>query len=402
MSQIRGLGWLIVGVALGLLAGGVAAYLVARAATQPQLDSLQSQLTQGRAELAQTQKELQSAREAQARAEAAQRQTQSLQNDLAKAKAELSSERATLMTARTELTCCFDIATAAIYHFKDIKPYEGKLYDAHHGYLGPAFASLDDYPTALDAAGIDKVVLLWGPGAAPLPLSVAQRYPDRFIPFSSWSFAVRDYPAVYRPVEEVRRELASRVFRGVGEVVTRGDSTVKGPPGPLTANVPPDDQRLLDVMDVAAEFHAPIMVSAGHAFSDELEHLLAHNPKTPVIWSHAGEPRDQYPIMGHTTTRKLEELLVKYPNLYVDLSGGMLLIPPAAPDSLVNPDGTIHPGWKTLFQQFSGRFIAGVDVGSDPARVKQAVTYLRYVLGQLPPEVAENIAYKNIERIIPP
>jgi len=401
MSQIRGFGWLVVGVALGLIVGGVSAYFVASATDQPLIDSLRSQLTQTKAELTQSRKDLQSAREAQASAEAAQRQAQSLQAGLDKAKGDLSSARAALTTARTEMTCCFDIATASAYHFKDIKPYEGKLYDAHHNYLGPAFASLDDYPKALDAAGIDKVVLLWGPGAAPLPLPVAQRYPDRFIPFSSWSFAVRDYPAVYRPVEEVRQELTSRVFRGVGEVITRGDSTVKGPPGPLTANVPPDDQRLLDVMDVAAEFRAPIMVSAGHAFSDELEHLLAHNPKSPVIWSHAGQPRDQYPVMGHATTRNLEELLVKYPNLYIDLSGGMLLIPPAAPDSLVNPDGTIRQAWSVLFQQFPGRFIAGVDVGPDPARVKKAVTYLRYVLGQLPLDVAENIAYKNVERIIP-
>ncbi|MEK7682358.1 MAG: hypothetical protein AAB369_05960, partial [Chloroflexota bacterium] len=274
MLQIRGFGWLVVGIALGLIVGGVSAYLVASATDQPQIDNLRSQLTQTQAELAQTRKEMQSAREAQARAESVQRQTQSLQAALSKAEAELSSERAALTTARTELTCCFDIATAAIYHFKDVKPYTGKLYDAHHSYLGPEFASLDDYPKALDAAGIDKVVLLWGPGAAPLPLSVALRYPDRFIPFSTWSFAVRDFPVVYRPIQEVRRELTSRVFRGIGEVITRGDSTVKGPPGPLTANVPPDDQRLLDVMDVAAEFRAPLMVSAGQAFSDELEHLL--------------------------------------------------------------------------------------------------------------------------------
>lgn len=391
----------MVGIALGLMAGGVSAYLVATATAQPQLDSLQAQLAQAKAELAQTRKGLDSAREAQARAESSQRQVQSLQADLNKADAALTSARGTLKVAQKELTCCFDIATASIYNFVDIKPYTGKLYDAHHSYLGPEFASLDDYPKALDAAGIDKVVLLWGPGAAPLPPAVAGRYPDRFIPFSTWSFAVRDYPAVYRPIAEVRQELTSRVFRGIGEVITRGDSTVKGEPGPLTANVPPDDQRLLEVMDMAAELQSPIMVSAGQVFSDELEHMVAHNPRTPVIWSHAGEPRDQYPVLGHTTTSKIEQLLVKYPNLYIDLSGGLLLLPPSAPDSLVNPDGTVREAWKVLFQQFPGRFVAGVDVGPDPAQVKKAVTYIRFVLGQLPPVVAEAIAYKNIEVIIP-
>ncbi|MBI4307927.1 MAG: amidohydrolase family protein [Chloroflexi bacterium] len=394
---MRGLGWLALGLFLGIMVGGGASYLVANASLQPRLESLQSQVDRSRTDLSAAES---SARQAQVRADDLQKQAQSLQNTFKKAQDALTVQQSALQTARTEFTCCFDIAEAAILNYKDIKPYTGKLYDAHHHYLGNEFASLDNYAKALDAAGIDKVVLLWGPGATPLPASIAQRHSDRFIPFSTWSFAMRDFPTAYRSIDEIRSELRSRFFQGVGEVVSRGDSAALRPPGPLTANVAPDDPRLLQIVDMAAELGAPVMVRAGHPYSDEFERLVSRNRRTPIIWSHAGEPRDQYPPSGYTSVEKIRALLPKHSNLYVDLSGGLLLVPPAAPDSLVNPDGTIRQSWKDLLQEFPDRLVVGLDVGPDPAQVKKAATYLRLVLGQLPPALAERLAYKNIEALV--
>lgn len=384
---MRGLGWLVIGIALGMLVGVGSAYLVATASAQARLESLQAQVDQAQKGLAS--------------AQSSARQAEALQGELRKAQDALAAQQAALQAAQGEFACCFDIAEAAALSYQAIKPYAGRLYDAHHHYLGPEFASLETYAQALDAAGIDKAILLWGPGATPLPASIAQRHPDRFIPFATWSFAMRDFPAAYRSIDEVRGELRSRLFRGVGEVVTRGDSPAKRPPGPLTANVAPDDQRLLQVVDLAAEFGAPVMVRAGHPYSDELERLVSHNRRTPILWASAGQPRDQYPLSGYNTVDKIRALLRKHSNLYIDISGGLLLVPPDAPESLVNPDGTLRPSWQALLQEFPDRFVAGLDVGPDPARVKKAATYLRLVLGQLPLEVAERLAYKNIEALIP-
>jgi hypothetical protein len=69
----------------------------------------------------------------------------------------------------------------------------------------------------------------------------------------------------------------------------------------------------------------------------------------------------------------------------------------------IAPGGALDPGWRALFLRHPDRFLAGTDtwVTSRWEALPGSVTDVRAYLKQLPPDVAEKIAYKNAERLFP-
>jgi hypothetical protein len=65
------------------------------------------------------------------------------------------------------------------------------------------------------------------------------------------------------------------------------------------------------------------------------------------------------------------------------------------------PSGRLDPTWKKLFTDFPERFMVGTDTFT-PERwhyVIEHASYSRKWLADLPAEVADNIAYRNAERL---
>ena len=150
-------------------------------------------------------------------------------------------------------------------------------------------------------------------------------------------------------------------YRGVGEFHVQGFAA--------------DTPVLKEIVDFA--------VSKGlvlHAHCDDvaLEILYRHNPKARVIWAHTG---------FNTPLARVEELLRKYPALWGELSYR----------SDVAPGGGLAPEWKALFLRHPGRFLVGSDtwVNERWASYPQIMGNYRRVLGELPRDVAEQIAWKN-------
>ena len=87
-------------------------------------------------------------------------------------------------------------------------------------------------------------------------------------------------------------------------------------------------------------------------------------------------------------------LLDRYPTLWVDL---------AIRNGDVAPGGTLDPAWRAVFLRHPDRFLAGTDtwVTSRWEALPGSVSEVRAYLRQLPPDVAEKIAYKNAERLFP-
>ncbi len=118
-----------------------------------------------------------------------------------------------------------------------------------------------------------------------------------------------------------------------------------------------------------------------HSDADAVERLYAQWPEARILWAHAGFERPE----------KVREMLVRYPTLVADLafrtdhaSGGK----PA-------------PEWRALFIEFPDRFMVGTDTYV-PERwhfVPEHARWSREWLADLPPEVAEKIAWKNGERV---
>jgi hypothetical protein len=242
------------------------------------------------------------------------------------------------------------------------------LFDAHIHY------SQDDWDTIspdqaiaiLERAGVRGALVSSTPDDGTLKLYQAD--PARIVPFlrpyrtrgdmGSW----HSDPAVQTYVEE---RLGRRIYKGIGEFhlsAAHADAPV-----------------LRRFAELAAE-HGIFL----HAHVDEVavERLLTLYPAVRILWAHAGMS---------TPVKEVGRLLDRFPNLWVELA---LRIDVAS-------GGTVSSEWRALFLKHPDRFMVGTDTwttlhwGSFEADAQAT----RGWLSQLPREVAEQIAYRNGERL---
>jgi predicted TIM-barrel fold metal-dependent hydrolase len=174
-------------------------------------------------------------------------------------------------------------------------------------------------------------------------------------------------------------ELARTKARVLGEVHLRQASRKidRDPSAPAFAKI----------LDLSAQRGVPVVIHADltPAASTRLEAALAAHREATIVLAHAGELP---PV-------KLEPLLARHANLVVDLSGMHFQRTP----SLAREKGPLDPQWKALITRRPDRFLIGVDVWAarlfEPAMLDRLLTWTRRVLGELPPEVAERVAWKN-------
>ena len=121
-----------------------------------------------------------------------------------------------------------------------------------------------------------------------------------------------------------------------------------------------------------------------HSDADAVDRLFAQWPQAKILWAHSGfEPPEQ--VAG---------MLRKHANLWCDLA--------FRTDHASG--GKVDPDWRTLFLEFPDRFMVGTD-SFTPERwhyVAEHARWSREWLADLPREVAENIAWKNGERLFAP
>jgi hypothetical protein len=118
-----------------------------------------------------------------------------------------------------------------------------------------------------------------------------------------------------------------------------------------------------------------------HSDADAVERIFKQNPGAYVLWAHS----------GFAQIDKVRDMLAKYKTLWADL----------AFRSDQAPGGRLDASWKKLFLDYPERFMVGTDTYV-PERwhyVVEQARYSRTWLADLPAEVADNIAYRNAERI---
>lgn len=144
----------------------------------------------------------------------------------------------------------------------------------------------------------------------------------------------------------------------------------------------------------AAQAEAPVMQRFAalavqhqlflHAHVDDVtvEHLLRLYPQARILWAHAGMS---------ASAATVGRLLEQSGNLWVELS--------LRTD--VAPGGTLDAAWRTVFLRYPERFLMGTDtwVTSRWETLEAGMQAIRHWLGQLPHEVAEQLAYRNGERL---
>ena len=114
-----------------------------------------------------------------------------------------------------------------------------------------------------------------------------------------------------------------------------------------------------------------------HSDADAIERLFKQWPEARILWAHSGFDQPE----------RLREMLKKHRNLWCDL----------AFRTDHGSGGKVGPDWKAVFVEFPDRFMVGTD-SYTPERwpyVVEHANWSRAWMKDLPPDVAERIAYKN-------
>ena len=168
-------------------------------------------------------------------------------------------------------------------------------------------------------------------------------------------------PTVVAMIEE---RLAAKRYAGIGEFHIYGADA----DGPVM-------RRLVELAGEHGIFlHA-------HADADAVERLFAQDPEARILWAHSGFAQPD----------EVRAMLDRYGNLWADL----------AFRSEHGSGGTVDPAWKQLFLDHPDRFMVGTDTFT-PERwyyVIDHADWSRDWLGDLPPDVAERIAWRNAETL---
>lgn len=243
------------------------------------------------------------------------------------------------------------------------------IFDAHIHYNRDAWNAYppDEVLAILDQAGVYRALVSSTPDDGTLALY--ERAPDRIVP------VLRPYRT---PADQLTWTRDSTVLSYVAERLERASYRGIGEfhiaPGQATAAVPSGLAGL--AADRGLFLHA-------HTGDVGVQELLDLRPDVEVLWAHAG-------MTSPPST--VGSLLARHPNLRVEL----------AIRYDVAPGGVLDPEWAVLFHRYPDRFMIGTDtwVNSQWARLPQLMTDVRTWLRQLPPEVAEQIAYRNAERLL--
>lgn len=121
------------------------------------------------------------------------------------------------------------------------------------------------------------------------------------------------------------------------------------------------------------------LILHAHSDADAVERLFQQYPDARILWAHAGFERPEV----------VRDMLRRYPRLRADL----------AFRTDHGAGGRVAPEWRAVLLEFPDRFMVGTDTFT-PERwyyVGEHAAWSRAWLADLPPDVAERIAWKNGE-----
>jgi len=258
--------------------------------------------------------------------------------------------------------------------------YTGPLIDAH-SHL-PSATAIDAYVAAMNRHNVRKVVLLGVGGAQPNETdwidAAVKKYPDLVVA----GLRVPD-PTSMAAAGQLDVELARTKARVMGEVHIRqvGRKIDRDPSSPA----------FLKILELSGQRGVPIVIhdELTPAAAATLEAALAAQREAIIVLAHGGEMKPA----------ALERLLERNANLMVDLSGMHFQRTP----SLAREKGPLDPAWKALITKMPDRFLMGIDVWAthlfEPIMLDRLMIWTRRVLGELPPDVAERVAWKNASKL---
>jgi hypothetical protein len=244
------------------------------------------------------------------------------------------------------------------------------LIDAHLHYSSVDLLQTppDEVITLFDRLHVRAAVVLGRPG----PLRALRRAaPERIFPFLSLYQTAddkRDWMHDDTLPARATRLLEGGDYRGLGELHIFAQDR--------------DSPVLAALVELASTLGLLLMI---HGDAAVIEAIFARAPELTLIWAHLGtEP----------TPAAIAPMLERYPSLYVDTS--------VRDERFTDADGCLREDWRQLFIEHSEQILVGVDTHWPPRwqRFGEVVGRIRGWLGQLPPAVAEGLAYRNAARVL--
>ena len=260
--------------------------------------------------------------------------------------------------------------------------YSGPLLDAHLHYNVEAVQGphpISDVLARMQRNGVRAIVANSRPNDGTKALVEARTQTDAagvtVVPFIRLYRNRADYDnwyrdeSIYEMVQaEFTRGTARGPYRGIGEFHLYDSSNANGPVARKLMAFAEDKQLavLAHVDDVAVDL------------------LMANAPskgqKLRLIWAHTG--------IGGTPVERVEAMLARYPLLMGELSYR---------PGLTCEGGLLCPEWRALLLRYPDRFLIGSDTWINPRwqQYDELMQGYRRWLGDLPPDVARQIAWDN-------
>lgn len=166
-------------------------------------------------------------------------------------------------------------------------------------------------------------------------------------------------------IDYVEGRLAKFEYRALGEFHAYGDDI---------------ETPVLQRMIALAREHDLLLHA--HSDADAIERIFKAFPEARVLWAHSGFDRPE----------DVQAMLSRHETLWSDL----------AFRSDQASGGQVSPQWRAAFEAHPDRFMIGTDTFA-PERwyyIGDHAKYSREWLSSLPRELAENIAFRNAERML--
>ena len=251
--------------------------------------------------------------------------------------------------------------------------YQGPIIDAHSHVPNPT--AIDTYAAAMKKHNITKVVLLGVGGVQKDDVAwiaaAAKKYPALVVPGA--------------PVADPSDAGAAKAAAALDTLKARALGEVHG--RQVSRKIDRDPATFGKLFELAASRGVPVVIhlELSEAAVKPLDAALAAHRKTMVVLAHGGEG----------PPARVDALLARNPNLYVDLSGMHFQRTPA----LATETGPLDPAWKALIEKHPDRFLIGIDVWAprlfEAPALDKLMAWTRRILGELSPDVAARVASKN-------
>ena len=260
--------------------------------------------------------------------------------------------------------------------------YSGPLLDAHLHYNVEAVQGphpISDVLARMQRNGVRAIVANSRPNDGTKALVEARTQTDAagvtVVPFIRLYRTRADYDnwyrdeSIYEMVQaEFTRGTARGPYRGIGEFHLYDSRNANGPVGRKLMAFAEDKQ----------------LAMLAHVDDAAVDLLMANAPskgqKLRLIWAHTG--------IGGTPVERVEAMLARYPLLMGELSYR---------PGLTCEGGLLCPEWRALLLRYPDRFLIGSDTWINPRwqQYDELMQGYRRWLGDLPPDVARQIAWDN-------